>query len=43
MLIRVGFEITYASPVPTPMVTMLSIHPSRWGDIVGTESITEPS
>jgi transglutaminase-like putative cysteine protease len=40
MLIRVGFEITYASPVPTPMVTMLSIHPSRYGDIVGTESIT---
>jgi transglutaminase-like putative cysteine protease len=40
MLIRVGFEITYASPQPTPMVTMLSIHPSRWSDIVGTESIT---
>jgi transglutaminase-like putative cysteine protease len=40
MLIKVGFEITYYAATPTPMVTMLSIHPSRYGDIVGTESIT---
>ena len=40
MEIRVGFEITYYSINPTPMVTMLSIHPSRYGDIVGTEKIT---
>ena len=40
MEIKVGFEITYAAAQPTPMVIMLSIHPSRYSDIVGTESIT---
>src|SRR6201999_3197816 len=39
MEIKVGFEITYAAVMPTPMVIMLSIHPSRFSDIVGTESI----
>ena len=40
MEIKVGFEISYAAVQPTPMVIMLSIHPSRYSDIVGTESIT---
>ena len=40
MEIRVGFEISYYAINPTPMVLMLSIHPSRFGDIVGTENIT---
>src|SRR5258708_26706249 len=39
MEIKVGFEISYAAVRPTPMVIMLSIHPSRFADIVGTESI----
>ena len=39
MQIKIGFEITYTAPQPTPMVIMLSIHPSRYADIVGTESI----
>jgi hypothetical protein len=39
MEIKVGFEIAYAAVQPTPMVIMLSIHPSRLQDIVGTESI----
>src|SRR6187431_2447560 len=39
MEIRVGFEISYAAEQPTPMVMMLSIHPSRFADIVGTERI----
>src|SRR5258708_36468149 len=39
MEIRVGFEISYAAVQPTPMVIMLSIHPSRFSDIVGTETI----
>ena len=39
MEIKVGFEISYAAVQPTPMVIMLSIHPSRFQDIVGTESI----
>jgi transglutaminase-like putative cysteine protease len=44
MEIKVGFEIGYAALQPTPMVTMLNIHPSRFADIVGTESIvTEPN
>jgi transglutaminase-like putative cysteine protease len=40
MEIKVGFEIAYAAVQPTPMVIMLSIHPSRFADIVGTERIT---
>src|SRR6201994_1382410 len=40
MEIKVGFEITYTAVQATPMVTMLSLHPSRYSDIVGTESIT---
>src|ERR1700760_4910996 len=44
MEIKVGFEITYAAVQPTPMVIMLSIHPSRYSDIIGTETIvTEPA
>src|SRR5882672_3191287 len=44
MEIRVGFEITYTAVQPVPMVIMLSIHPSRFSDIVGTESIVaEPN
>ena len=39
MEIKVGFEIAYAAVQPTPMVIMLSIHPSRYSDIVGTETI----
>ncbi len=39
MEIKVGFEIAYAAVQPTPMVIMLSIHPSRFQDIVGTERI----
>ena len=40
MQIKVGFEISYTAPQPTPMVIMLSIHPSRRHDIVGAETIT---
>ena len=40
MQIKVGFEITYTAPLPTPMVIMLSIHPSRRHDIIGAETIT---
>jgi transglutaminase-like putative cysteine protease len=43
MEIKVGFEITYQAAQPTPMVMMLSIHPSRRADIIGRETIvTEP-
>ena len=40
MEIKVGFELSYFAVNPTPMVTMLNIHPSRFADIVGTERIT---
>ena len=44
MEIKVGFEISYYAVNPTPMVTMLNIHPSRFADIVGTETvIAEPN
>ena len=39
MEIKVGFEISFAAAQPTPMVIMLSIHPSRHPDIAGRESI----
>jgi transglutaminase-like putative cysteine protease len=43
ILIRTGFDIVYETPNVTPMVIMLSIHPSRTADIVGAETIvTEP-
>src|SRR6201997_1301344 len=44
MEIKAGFEITYSAQAPTPMVIMLSIHPSRVPDIVGSERIVaEPN
>jgi transglutaminase-like putative cysteine protease len=39
MEIKVGFEIAHAAVQPTPMVIMLSIHPTRRADIIGTETI----
>jgi len=39
MEIKVGFEISYQAAQPTPMVMMLSIHPSRRADIIGAETI----
>jgi transglutaminase-like putative cysteine protease len=39
MEIDVGFTISYKAAQPTPMVMMLSIHPSRVPDIVGREII----
>src|SRR6202158_2102758 len=44
MEIKVGFEIPHTAVQPTPMVIMLSIHPSRRADIIGTEAIVaEPN
>jgi transglutaminase-like putative cysteine protease len=33
MYIRAGFEISYDCPAPSPMMLMLSVHPSRRGDL----------
>ncbi len=43
MRIRVGYEIIYDCPQPTPMVLMLNIHHTRAGDIVVPDRMmTEP-
>ncbi len=34
MKIRAGYQITYECPNPTPMILMLSVHPSRAADLV---------
>src|SRR5581483_7481476 len=39
MQIKVGYDIGYGCVHPTPMLIMLSIHPSRQNDIVGKEEI----
>ena len=43
MQIRVGFEMTYRCPQPTPMVLVLSVHPSRAGDLLQDDRLqTQP-
>jgi transglutaminase-like putative cysteine protease len=39
MKIRVGYELIYDCPQPTPMVLMLNIHHSRAGDIIVPDRI----
>src|ERR1700684_929888 len=39
MQIRAGYEIAYQCPQPTPMILMLSVHPSRAGDLVTTDGL----
>jgi hypothetical protein len=34
MEIRAGFDIAFDIPRPTPMILMLTIHPSRLGDLL---------
>src|ERR1700737_209056 len=34
MKIRVGYEISYDCPQPTPMILTLSVHPSRFPDLL---------
>jgi transglutaminase-like putative cysteine protease len=34
MKIRAGYELIYDCPQPTPMLLMLSVHPSRSGDLL---------
>lgn len=43
MQIRVGFELVYECPQPTPMLLVLSIHPSRLPDLAAPEVlVTDP-
>ena len=34
MKIHAGYEISYDCPQPTPMILMLSVHPSRFPDLL---------
>jgi hypothetical protein len=44
MQIRVGFEMAYRCPQPTPMILALSIHYSRASDLVRPDYlVTNPS
>ena len=44
MQIRVGYELVYDCPQPTPMVLMLTIHHSRAADLVAPDRlVVEPS
>ncbi len=40
MLIRVGYELIYECPQPTPMMLMLNVHYSRASDIVTPDLLT---
>jgi hypothetical protein len=40
MQIRAGYQITYECPQRMPMVLMLSVHPTRAGDLVGPAPLT---
>jgi transglutaminase-like putative cysteine protease len=39
MLIKIGFDIAFTAPQRTPMVVMLSVHPSRVNDLIEPENI----
>ncbi|RYD71051.1 MAG: transglutaminase family protein, partial [Sphingobacteriales bacterium] len=44
MQIRLGYELIYSCPQPTPMILMLNIHYSRAADIVIPDTIiTSPA
>ena len=40
MKIHAGYDITYECPQPTPMILMLSVHPSRMPDVLTPHVIT---
>jgi transglutaminase-like putative cysteine protease len=38
--VRVGFEMDYECPNPTPMILMVNIHPSRVNDVLVPDNLT---
>src|SRR5947207_2771847 len=40
MLIRIGYDISFELANPTPLITMLYVHPSRRGDLQSAEEVT---
>src|SRR5256885_16087763 len=44
MIIKIGFDIQFEVPAPTPMILMLYVHPSRQADLRSEEKIVvEPN
>src|SRR3954467_8481213 len=39
MIIKIGFDIQFEVPAPTPIILMLYVHPSRQGDLRTEEKI----
>jgi transglutaminase-like putative cysteine protease len=39
MQIRVGYQLTYTSSQPTPMILALNVHPSRAADLIVTDKV----
>ncbi|MFY9828222.1 MAG: transglutaminase family protein [Rhodoplanes sp.] len=39
MRIRAGYEISYGCPQPTPMILVLSVHPSRMSDLISRDRL----
>ena len=43
MKIRIGYDMAYQCPQPTPMILMLNIHYSRMADVVTPDQVlTDP-
>ena len=40
MRIKIGFDLAFGVSVPTPMLLMLFVHPSRQGDLESFEQLT---
>jgi transglutaminase-like putative cysteine protease len=40
MFIRIGYDLVFNLPQPTPMLLMLSVHPSRFPSLRGPEQLT---
>ena len=43
MKIKIGFEIAFEAPQPTPMVILLNVHPSRQSDLLTSDQIATSS
>jgi len=44
MKIRIGYEIVYDFPQPTPMIAILGVHPTRSGDLIEPDRLkTDPA
>src|SRR3569623_1352059 len=39
MKIRAGYEISYDCPAPTPMIALLTVHPSRRSDLITQDTL----